>query len=762
MTRKTLTSGIVALLVCALLFGTMNISTETARGAEYWNFEVVDSDGDVGSFSSIAVDGNRRPRISYYDRTNGNLKYAAWTGSSWAIDTVDSDGDVGLSTSIALDGTGNPHISYYDFTNKNLKYARWGGGMWNIETVDSDDDVGFYVSMVLDGNGRPHMSYLDHTNVNLKYARWTGSEWSIETVDSNGDVGICTSLALDSGDNPHISYYDGNFNLKYARWTGSQWNIETVDYINEGDLPRGISLALDSSDNPHISYCHTHPLYDLKYARWTGTEWMIETVESDITVGDVSSIALDGAGNPHITFGHISAIDTLRYARWTGTEWRIIEPDTSGDSVGSDSSMTLDSMGNAYISYRDRGNQNLKFARSMIEAPDAPENLQAVPGDRQVSLSWDAPSDDGGASITGYNIHRGESSGNLSYLDSVSGDTLLYNDVELTNGQTYYYIVSAENSAGEGEFSEETNAMPVGLPSAPGNLATGAGDEQITLTWNAPADDGGSDITGYRVYRGTVSGDLSYHYGVAGDIYTYTDTGLINDQIYYYQVSAVNSIGEGERSHEVSVTPSSGITVPSEPLDLQVTPGDEQITLSWVQPTDDGGSDITGYNIYRGTVSGSLSLHQSVSGSATSYVDTGLTNNQTYYYRVSAVNDAGEGPRSSQASATPFSEGNGEPDTDDSEKASLWSYWWIFLIMIICVVLVLVVVLTSKGKKGHVSEPVYGTPEAQPAYTPPEQAPAVVNESIAAKLEELRDMKDRGLITEEEFQNKKNDLLERL
>jgi minor extracellular protease Epr len=93
-------------------------------------------------------------------------------------------------------------------------------------------------------------------------------------------------------------------------------------------------------------------------------------------------------------------------------------------------------------------------------------------------------------------------------------------------------------------------------PSAPQNLKATAGDAKVTLSWSAPLSDGGSAVTNYKIYRGTTSGGKT-ELTTLGNVLTYTDTSVTNGQTYYYQVTAVNSIGESEKSSEAYATPSS-------------------------------------------------------------------------------------------------------------------------------------------------------------------------------------------------------------
>jgi fibronectin type 3 domain-containing protein len=190
------------------------------------------------------------------------------------------------------------------------------------------------------------------------------------------------------------------------------------------------------------------------------------------------------------------------------------------------------------------GNSN-EASATPLGPPAPPTNLSATGGNAQVGLSWTAS-----ALATSYTVKRSTVTGG-PYTTIVSNlTTISYTDTSVTNGTTYYYVVTGSNSVGESGNSNQASATPLGPPAAPGNLAATAGNAQVSLSWNASAT-----ATSYAVKRATVSGGP--YTTVVSNLTTtnYTDTGLVNGTTYFYVVTASNSVGESGNSNQAPATP---------------------------------------------------------------------------------------------------------------------------------------------------------------------------------------------------------------
>lgn len=205
----------------------------------------------------------------------------------------------------------------------------------------------------------------------------------------------------------------------------------------------------------------------------------------------------------------------------------------------------------------------------------------------------------------------------------------------------------------------QTTVTVLAPPSAPISLSGTAGQTTAALTWSAPLSTGSSAIDHYTVYRSTATGvkGASVATVPAGST-TYTDHGLAQGTHYYYEVSASNATDEGPTSNQVVVTPT-GTPLHQAPAAPTLT-GVSQVgstQLTW-STASTGGDPITGYNLYRSTVTGGGSTAYVEIASnlpSGSFQDTTGTVGTTYQYKATATNTNGESGFSNVVSESPTS-----------------------------------------------------------------------------------------------------------
>ncbi|MFO7618061.1 MAG: fibronectin type III domain-containing protein [Thermoplasmata archaeon] len=374
---------------------------------------------------------------------------------------------------------------------------------------------------------------------------------------------------------------------------------------------------------------------------------------------------------------------------------------------------------------------NAWITTSQTTVPLEPLNFQGTGLSGQVNLTWSPPESDGGSPITGHKVYRGSGPDDAAVIASI-GNLTHYEDGAVTNGQTYYYTVSALNSEGEGKMSMGIYVTPAAVPSEPLNLQASSGDGRVTLDWSPPSYDGTSPVLDYRVYRGTSIDDIAYM-GASGAALSYVDRAVVNGMTYYYQVSAANANGEGERSAMVQATPMVGSSEPSAPRELAVIPGNNSAVLAWEPPLSDGNSMLQGYNIYRGISSNSMGLVASI-GNVRSWVDFDIIPGQAYHYSVRAVNGVGEGVSSN---VVEFQLEGMPPEAELGTESILAEFWWVFAAIILALAILLIVASSrdppEPGKEGPGK---WEMPSDEPGGHPPEDT-AEGNESSRLDLERL-------------------------
>ncbi len=308
-----------------------------------------------------------------------------------------------------------------------------------------------------------------------------------------------------------------------------------------------------------------------------------------------------------------------------------------------------------------------------LPAPSAPENVTGAAGDKQVTLNWSTV-----ANAQSYNVYKYEGASApanatdwILIQQDVTAST--YTVTGLTNGTSYAFAVKAVNANGASDFSNAVIATPVGsstpaVPGQPVHVLAEAGDSQAKVSFEAPGDDGGSNILQYTVtawVNGIATPDTK-----SGDSSPIIMTGLTNGTTYTFTVVATNGVGDSipsAQSNPVTPTdqqPGADTEAPKWPVGSELIVSDitqTSVKLSWPTATDN--VEVTGYRIY---VNGTE--RETVDGGVYGTTVTGLSADTTYAFKVTAYDAAGNESDALTGSAKTIPQ-----PTEPDKEAPQWS-----------------------------------------------------------------------------------------
>ncbi|MFD2090801.1 fibronectin type III domain-containing protein, partial [Blastococcus deserti] len=338
-------------------------------------------------------------------------------------------------------------------------------------------------------------------------------------------------------------------------------------------------------------------------------------------------VALRGDGRVTLSWTANAEPDLASYRVLRGG----VEIATVTGTTYTDTGLTNDTTyGYALVAVDTRGNRSAPSATvsatpTDLTAPATPTGLVVSRASGQPVLTWTANSE---PDLASYRVLR-----DGVEIATVTGTT--YTDTQANGVSRAYALVAVDThgnrSAASAPISSNSDVTP---PAAPTGLTAVRGDGRVSLSWTANTE---ADLASYRILRDGVE-------IAAVTARTYTDTGLINDRTYSYTLVAVDTSGNrSTQSAPVSATPTD-LTPPAAPTGLVVTTGERRLSLSWTANTE---PDLAGYRVLRDGV-------ELATVTATSYTDTGLTNDVAYTYTLVAVDTHGNrSAASAPATGTP-------------------------------------------------------------------------------------------------------------
>jgi hypothetical protein len=466
--------------------------------------------------------------------------------------------------------------------------------------------------------------------------------WNGGTIVNNEQrkAASFSDCAMDANNKLHVVYLwfdnssSGNRDyLMYTDDTGGAWSSPVqVDVSSNNFFGSGHSIAVDSLGHSYITYINSGRVM---LATDSAGKWTNLTVDSANAYSN-PSIAVDHNNSVHIAYlrnnsnpsSYSSEIVQATYQNGILTNETVAS--LPGNDVALGTAIAADTADHLTIAFVEYGEASGSHTGDVVIASNASGawNQTTLDGSGTalggLALAMDHNDYSHVLYVTSSNLTN-QQSGELKYATN-SGGTWSNQTVTGLIGSQYLnetHIVVASNNRPTICY---VNVSRIGPASSPQlsyfetdvrTLTSGVWSSTVIPLGLFPsmAIDSGNGL--FLVYLGFSSLDVS------------------NSSVLMY---ATNS----------SVT-----LAPSAPVGLGFSIGNGRVALAWGAPTSDGGNAISGYNIYRGSSAASAGLIATVSAADLTYLDTGLTNGDSYYYKVAAVNSVGIGTPTNAILAQP-------------------------------------------------------------------------------------------------------------
>ncbi len=494
------------------------------------------------------------------------------------------------------------------------------------------------------------------------------------TFDRRGDLFVVDS------DNRRIQKFDGTtFETKFG-----STDINDADYLGS---PQGIAV-FDSAKLIYVSSRTSDAIHVFDYSG--KFLFKFDSLDRGESFRDPSHLLIDNTrdilyvsdtGNDRLAIfklvdSNICPSDTIKVGDGVCFVEKFGKSGSGNGKFDGPTGLALDfASGILYVS--DTGNDRIQALSLRAKSSgilDAPTNLNAEPtSPTSIIVSWDAPRYyDGISKITGYKIEYKEGSEKYNLLDAnADRDVTIFVHTGLDSSAKYTYRISAVNSEGSGSPTYVTES-PSETTTPSGVVAHAISPSQVRLSWNAPSNTFGQQITGYDIQRIFSNGSHDMLGSTNARTNTFVVSNLSTDKTYSFAVSATFGFSSSNISKTVSATPREDSTdtqhtvnlyakmtgkVPDAPTKLSaIGTSSQQINLSWQAPTDEGDSKITGYKLEYKKDAGPFVTLKNLHQTSNTYHHMGLSVDSQYTYQIYAINSEGSSKASNQVTASPLSD----------------------------------------------------------------------------------------------------------